>query len=80
MHMGSSLCWRTCDLEDAVELIHGGAARKDGLPRQQLSKYAPCTRPLMVSTSAEIRRMLPPVPSKPMAPLPGGAHIAQQGH
>lgn len=80
MHIRSSCWWRTCDLEDAVELIHGGAARKNGLPRQQLSKYAPCTRPLMVSTSAEVCLMLPPVPSKPMAPLPGGAHIAKQGH
>lgn len=33
----------TCDLDDAVQLVHGGGAREDGLPAQQLPQDAPCS-------------------------------------
>ena len=34
----------TCDFDDAVQLVHGGGARKDGLSPQQLPQDAPCCR------------------------------------
>ena len=36
---------RTRDLQDAVELVHGGRAREQRLAAQQLPKDAPCARP-----------------------------------
>lgn len=34
----------TCDLQNAVELVHRGAAGKDGFPGQQLAQYAACAQ------------------------------------
>ena len=42
---GHAHALRTCELQDAVQLVHGGRAREKRLAAQQLPQDAPCGTP-----------------------------------